>query len=370
MNTDSAKRWIDLLKIKLHKTRSNKSKVFYMADILSLEHFVRINEPEYSSMIFGGDFVYLKYRDKVLKERHNTFKHIIDSNKENEMIANHLLSEYEEAKFIPFLFDRMEMVDKKRSYELLKDFMGYMGPLAYKKYNELIKDESILTRPSDDYGGICWDFPSINKQVVESNEDNGIYNLMALAHEIGHAVHFDKLNGMGRRRIEHNSLVESMSMLFEEEFIDFGLKNGMGFDILRNYVYSQRIPEALSVKIASALVDKDMWSFNGNTIIFDEVNLEAVDMQNDYYAYLANKLLSGLEYIEPLYYVLGFTLTEKLRSMSLRGKEALNEMLEILLRSELYSHKENLESLDLIHFDFPSLKDNLIKNSNNVVLKK
>ena len=371
MDIQAAKKHIDILKSKLHKTRSNKRKIFLMSDIMSLEHFVQIYEPEYSSNIhYNSDFIYNSYKNKMLKERTGNCEEILEANKENNMLASHMLNEFEKANFIPFLFYKLKIIDKKRSYELLRDFMGYMGPLAIKKYNELIRNKSILTRTLDNSGGICWNFPTINKQVVESDEDNGIYNLMAIAHEIGHAIHFEKLNGIGRRRLEHNTFIESMSILFEEEFINFGIENGMDFDILRNYVYSQRIPESLSVKMASSLIDKDLWFFNGRTMIFDEFDLDLIDMQDDTYVYLAERFKDDLEYIEPLNYVIGFALTEKIHSESLNGKDALKEMLDILLKSELYTHKENMEHLGLAYFDFPNLKDNLIKNANNIVLKK
>ena len=132
MLIEEAKRNIDLLKSKLHKTRSNKTKVFLMSDILNLEHFINISDPTYSSNVFTGDMIYSSYRNKLIKERVNVLKEVLKTNDENAMIANHLLSEYEEAKFIPFIFDRMKTFDKKRSYEYFREFIGYMGPLAIK----------------------------------------------------------------------------------------------------------------------------------------------------------------------------------------------------------------------------------------------
>ena len=92
-----------------------------------------------------------------------------------------LLRPYEEANFLPFQGDDLTLRNPERGYEFLRDFMGYMGPLAYKKYNELVDNDAILLSSLYNTGGVCWDFPVLNKQIIVIDENSGIYNLMAAA---------------------------------------------------------------------------------------------------------------------------------------------------------------------------------------------
>ena len=64
MEITEAKKTVDYLKSILYKTRSNKRKIHIMSDIMSLEHYIHITDPNYSSKVFYGNIQFSELLDR------------------------------------------------------------------------------------------------------------------------------------------------------------------------------------------------------------------------------------------------------------------------------------------------------------------
>lgn len=353
MTIEEAEKLINVLKGKLRRIRSEKLRSFYMADILTLENYIHTYKPSYSCGISVKDFDYIKYRNRLLKEKEKRVNEILAGNELNGMIASHVISEYEEAKFEIFIADDPLEQNEKQLREAFRDFMGSLGTATYKKYNELIESDAIVFAPIANYGGVCWDFPVLNRQVVMCEDRFGLYSYLAIAHEIGHAVHFNAWNGVGRNRFEVSTFGESMSTLYEKLYMNYMEKCGFDVFALKNFVYSQKLGEAIAVKLAQAGVSLGYGIFNGYDVVFDDFTLEEAGLTDIPYQELYEKLKTDLEYSQPLYYLIGeATACLMLDRNNQDATSSIDDMLDFLLRSEKNSHSKNIQELGLSTYDF------------------
>lgn len=363
MDVIEAKKHIEWLKNKYRFTYSEKLKAYYLADIMSLENFIHSMDPNYECGISSQSVEYQKYRDRLLKEKERRVEEVLEANDENGILAKKYVSICDEVSFKEFIEADLSVKSEEEYMELFRDFMGSLGRDAYTKYNELIRNESILCMPIENYGGVCWDFPTLSKQVVVTDEDRGQYSYLAIAHEVGHAVHFHALNQVGRRTFEVNTFGESMSILFEKMYENYLEKNGFKVLGLKNFTLSQRLGEAASIDMCSSATKKGYAVFNGYDVVFDEFKLDDIGMFPSRYRHLYEKLHPGLEYCQSLYYLIGDATSRIfLDEYGDNPSKCIKKMKEFLIASELRTHKENIRSLEITDYDYPSLKLELIKN--------
>jgi len=153
-----------------------------------------------------------------------------------------------------------------------------------------------------------------------------------------------------------------MSIMFEKMYENYLEK--CGFDVfgLKNFTLSQRLGEAISIDIASSATNKGFAVFNGYDVVFDEFKLSDVCDVPNRYSHLYDKLLSGLEYCQCLYYLIGDATSRIfLDEYGDNPEKCIKKMKEFLIASELRTHKESMEYLGITSYDFPSLKLELSK---------
>lgn len=362
MDIIQAKKYIEWLKNKYRFTYSKKLKAYYLADILSLENFIHSMDPNFDSGISPIGLEYQNYRDRLLKEKEKRVYEVLESNDLNGQLASNYVRSFSESGFKEFIDCDLSVKSEDEYLELFRDFMGSLGKETYQKYNQLIKEESILCMPIENYGGVCWDFPTLGKQVVVTDEDRGQYSYLAISHEIGHALHFHALNQVGRRGFEINTFGESMSIMFEKMYENFLETNGFNVFGLKNFTLSQRLGEAISIEICSLATSKGYAVFNGYDLVFDSFKLDEVVKVDEKYRHLYEKLLSSLEYCQSLYYLIGDACSRVfLEAYSENMEKCIKEMKEFLISSEFRTHKENMEYLGLSTYDTSNMKLELTK---------
>lgn len=362
MDIIEAKQYVEVLKSKLRKTTSGKLRSMIIADIMSLESFIhRSGEKDYKASI--ESFSYEKYKRDIRKDKRNLCLELLDSSKEHKSISNNYVSIFARNDFMPHLFGDFPNIDEDTYSQVFCDFVGSLGDKVYKVYNSLITNEDVVMQDLNIYGGVCWDFPTLDRQVISYNveEDQYAYNVMA--HELGHAVQMKYMNQTGRRRIDINSFCESISSLMELLFRRYLEEHHFDIFTLGHFTLSTTLDFAVCLNATSLMHEKDLPLFNGEELFYTDFDIKQIeDSIDERYKYLYEMFTEdGINFLEGTLYTIGDICSRKIFETSDSPKDAIENMLTFLNLAQLKSHEENIKYLGLDEFKPKSLEEDILK---------
>ena len=340
MSEEQILKSIDLLKNQIRLTESQNLKKKYLNDIvvllgyLSQTYGIELDPEVTLNDALYADYVYNFERDLFIEEGE-----LLSINPITEVLANQTLETYEKSKFYPYTIPENRGVDSNYYNELILNFVSSLGDNVYKKYVDLFKEGVLVMPMGPKYAGGCWDFPAMDKQSICVGT-LGFDLYPVLAHELGHAVHFDALNKIGRRRLSASVFVESLSTIYELLFLDYLEKNNIDINNrLRDFYYTFL---KMCIKVKTYLRIHEL----------DEIDLNEVKIDTDseiiksYY----ETMLDGeveLDFFEDSSYFYGALAALSILDKTNDPKEAANEMLQFLLKSEVKNYMECLKDLGI-----------------------
>jgi hypothetical protein len=342
------------------KIRSKKQRAMSLCDYLLLEKYIKNFETDYERrpVCFDFDIEYDLYYERLFNER---FKKLDNALQNSDIILSstkNLLEVFSEGNYDPNFFEILKYAEQKKYVNYFADFMRSMGKKTYTKYNELIKTGGILSLKSGDYGGICYDFMSLKTQLVGIDANQNQYDYFALAHEIGHVVHFHALNQVGRRNLETSLFVESLSTLYETLFLEYLEQVGESTENIKKSVLSKNFYDALEINMFCQMTEGRTINFNGNDFYFNEetADLSKIDTIPKYKEYYIDAC-DNLSFQEPLIYTLGLMISRRFKDEYGDDKERMiNELLDFLIRSEYTDMKTMMMDINLESYVPLSLK--------------
>lgn len=362
MTIEEAKVKIKELKRKLRFTHSSREKALICTDIMSLESYIKRS----GEHTFDADldyFAYKLYKDKMLKEKKSRAFEIADSSALELDVANIYIDLFDRHEFIPHLNSFFPYINEDIYAEVLKDFVGTLGDKVFKVYNKIILNDDIVVQDLRTYGGVCWDFPTLDRQVVSYNVVDPQYVYFVIAHELGHAVQMNYMNQVGRRTLEATSFCESISSLMEILFQKY--LESINFNVFDLYHFntSVKLDFALTLQLASLLTLDNQAFFDGVELYFEGIDLEKYkDKLKERYMYTYEALANNsMNYQDGVFYTIGDSCARKIYESTDTPKEAIESMLRFLNDATLRTQRQNIEFLGLNTFVPASLEEDIVK---------
>lgn len=227
MSEQEALNIIKELRNKIIHTKSQKLKRLYMIDLINLKELLAAcydKEIDESEIYVSG--VYERTWNAIEKSETNEPKQYIQLNDYTKALSNSCLKNFASFDFQQEIPTRIQLSTKLLD-ELTMDFLSMMDNDTKEKYQDLAS--KVLISDIFEYGGICWNFYGINRQVINLSSLYYQYNknfsdidfYKVFFHELGHAVHLHKINHMSKNENFIGAFDESISMLYEKMFLHF-----------------------------------------------------------------------------------------------------------------------------------------------------
>jgi len=347
MDKDVALEYIRILKKKMRETDDEKLKLFYISDIVQLDtylnEFLKIKRINYIPL--GKTFQkYLQDNEKFIEKE---ILELININNYTEYISNLYLNIFENENYINDFQIKVDLLEKY--IEAFEYFISTLGLKYSNKYYELKKENLIKSVFLNKSMGMCYDFVGLKKQMILVDFKNKIYQFFVLIHELGHAIHFDYLNGLKSRPLELNIFQECLPLILEIKFMNFLEENNILVKDFKKIFFIDELIDIIRVNINSYYIKNNLYKIKKDNIKFKDFKI----LKNKY-IFLNKKIINSNDYIQVNieFYSL-ITALVFLNQYNKDNEILIEESLEFLGKSEVLSLQESLELLEIEKY-FPN----------------
>ena len=354
MSIEEALGYIEKLKNDIMHTNSERKKVMCMISIIAIieylsdSHGFLVDIDKFDSSLFRKSIELLD-REAYAEERD-----FLNINDLTNNLANGCINIYNQQHFNPFIYTKETKIKTKVLKELLNDFFGTMGDNVYKKYLEL--SQSSIGNPGDKGAGVCWDFFAINKQSIDLEDSSPIDFTIGFVHELGHAVHLDAVNQIGKKKLNGVSLGEGVSLLFELLYMNYLSENNIDVNHNLRFYFINLLGYALKAKAGALAKNREELIESEGFIYYPDSYLSPKEIGN--YAYIFEEVDELNEYVRPLYYFYGSLVALKfIYNYGMDYHTNIKEILKLMYKNELMGIKKLLEEIEL-----DKVPDSLVKN--------
>lgn len=227
----------ELLKL-IDETKSKSLPIYQTTE--SLIYFYELltnSKTDYFEILKKENYDEILKKKRIMENR--KIQNIIATREVHEELIAFLSTYYGDEIYFSQYDDSEENkdLDEKEMYEIIKDFFQSHNKNAAFAFDFLIEEKRIFEMPNKDGLDNAYNLQNLYKNnfyLFIKKGDNIVTTMTDIVHEIGHTmdeIHMLSFGGHRRQKCNYYTvkslLIETISLMYEKEFIDFLLEEGI-----------------------------------------------------------------------------------------------------------------------------------------------
>ncbi len=223
--------------LKKIKSTNTKSIAAYQTVevMISFYELLSTKETHFFETLLSCSYEEVLEKSRILQNY--KMQNIIHTREEHERLCFHLNTFLDEIEIFDLKEenDRSKTLDEKEMYEIISDFFQIRNKNAASMLDYLIQEKRIFKIPDKEESARAYNLYNLfqnNFYIFVKKGENAITTMASIVHEIGHSMDEVQLLSIGKRKeckyyTEKSILIEVVSMMYEKEFLDFLLQEGV-----------------------------------------------------------------------------------------------------------------------------------------------